>query len=82
MPENRDAAHITIRQMEAQRSADGQAVNALNGRIDVVSKDLAATQQSLHTAQGSLSGCVDEVEPPSSGVWLALGHLWQADQSG
>jgi len=38
-----------------------QAVNALNGRIDFTNKDLAATQESLHTTQNSLSDCFNEV---------------------
>jgi chromosome segregation ATPase len=38
-----------------------KAVNALNGRIDFTNKDLAATQESLHTTQMSLSDCFNEV---------------------
>jgi chromosome segregation ATPase len=38
-----------------------QAVNALNSRIDFTNKDLAATQESLHTTQNSLSDCFSEV---------------------
>jgi len=38
-----------------------QAVNALNGRIDVTNKDLDATLASLHTTRNSLSDCFDEV---------------------
>eukprot|EP00439_Symbiodinium_sp_Y106_P025461 s5157_g3.t1 len=37
------------------------AINALNGRIDFTNKDLAATQESLHTTQNSLSDCFNEV---------------------
>merc|ERR1711966_17097 len=33
----------------------------LNGRIDFTNKDLAATQESLHTTQNSLSDCFNEV---------------------
>merc|ERR1712118_410352 len=36
-------------------------VNDLNGRIDFTNKDLAATQESLHTTQNSLSDCFNEV---------------------
>ncbi|CAE7671529.1 ynaI [Symbiodinium sp. CCMP2592] len=44
------------------------AINALNGRIDFTNKDLAATQDSLHTTQKSLSDCFHEVAVVRSDV--------------
>ena len=38
-----------------------QAVDALNGRINITNRDLAATQESLHTTQHSLRDCFNEV---------------------
>ena len=33
----------------------------MNGKIDLTNKDLAATQEGLHTTQNSLSDCFNEV---------------------
>jgi hypothetical protein len=47
---------------EARLKSDiAQAVKTLNGRIDFTNKDLAATQESLHVTQNSLSDCVNEM---------------------
>merc|ERR1712032_991187 len=51
-----------LQESKAKITSDtDQAVNALNGRIDFTNKDLAATQESLHTTQNSLSDCFNEV---------------------
>ena len=52
------AVETNLEESKAKITSDtDQAVNALNGRIDFTNKDLAATQESLHTTQNSLSDC-------------------------
>merc|ERR1712118_610932 len=49
------AVETNLEESKAKIVSDtDQAVNALNGRIDFTNKDLAATQESLHTTQNSL----------------------------
>merc|ERR1712167_290157 len=56
------AVETNLEESKAKITSDtDQAVNALNGRIDFTNKDLAATQESLHTTQNSLSDCFNEV---------------------
>merc|ERR1712025_893668 len=56
------AVETNLEESKAKIVSDtDQAVNALNGRIDFTNKDLAATQESLHTTQNSLSDCFNEV---------------------
>merc|ERR1712093_641403 len=56
------AVETSLEESKAKIVSDtDQAVNALNGRIDFTNKDLAATQESLHTTQNSLSDCFNEV---------------------
>merc|ERR1712146_765649 len=56
------AVETNLEESKAKITTDtDQAVNALNGRIDFTNKDLAATQESLHTTQNSLSDCFNEV---------------------
>merc|ERR1711881_803798 len=56
------AVETNLEESKAKTWGDtDQAVNALNGRIDFTNKDLAATQESLHTTQNSLSDCFNEV---------------------
>merc|ERR1712060_238808 len=56
------AVETNLEESKAKITNDtDQAVNALNGRIDFTNKDLAATQESLHTTQNSLSDCFNEV---------------------
>merc|ERR1711933_534911 len=56
------AVEKNLEESKAKITSDtDQAVNALNGRIDFTNKDLAATQESLHTTQNSLSDCFNEV---------------------
>ncbi|CAK9019453.1 Pyrimidine-specific ribonucleoside hydrolase RihB [Durusdinium trenchii] len=56
------AVETNLEKSKAKITSDtDQAVNALNGRIDFTNKDLAATQESLHTTQNSLSDCFNEV---------------------
>merc|ERR1719160_1535193 len=56
------AVEANLEESKAKIVSDtDQAVNALNGRIDFTNKDLAATQESLHTTQNSLSDCFNEV---------------------
>merc|ERR1719329_1170583 len=55
------AVETNLEESKAKITSDtDQAVNALNGRIDFTNKDLAATQESLHTTQNSLSDCFNE----------------------
>merc|ERR1712188_203593 len=56
------AVETNLEESKAKITSDtDQAENALNGRIDFTNKDLAATQESLHTTQNSLSDCFTEV---------------------
>merc|ERR1712176_1553707 len=56
------AVETNLEESKAKIVSDtDQAVNALNGRIDFTNKDLAATQESLHTTQNSLSDCFNVV---------------------
>merc|ERR1739844_573217 len=56
------AVETNLEESKAKITSDTDAaVNALNGRIDFTNKDLAATQESLHTTQNSLSDCFNEV---------------------
>merc|ERR1712194_473899 len=56
------AVETNLEESKAKITSDtDQAINALNGRIDFTNKDLAATQESLHTTQNSLSDCFNEV---------------------
>merc|ERR1711975_123756 len=56
------AVETNLEESKAKIVSDtDQAVNALNGRIDFTNKDLAATQESLHTTQNTLSDCFNEV---------------------
>merc|ERR1711977_542191 len=56
------AVETNLEESKAKIVSDtDQGVNALNGRIDFTNKDLAATQESLHTTQNSLSDCFNEV---------------------
>jgi len=54
------AVRIDLEESTAEITSDtDQAVKALNGLLDFTNKDLAATQESLHT-QSSLSDCFKE----------------------
>merc|ERR1740123_952925 len=56
------AVETNLGESKAKIASDtDQAVNALNGRIDFTNKDLAATQESLHTTQNSLNDRFNEV---------------------
>merc|ERR1712093_745922 len=62
LDEMRARVETNLEEAKAKIVSDtDQAVNALNGRIDFTNKDLAATQESLHTTQNSLSDCFNEV---------------------
>merc|ERR1740116_753330 len=53
------AVETNLEESKAKITSDTD--QALNGRIDFTNKDLAATQESLHTTQNSLSDCFNEV---------------------
>merc|ERR1712093_972485 len=62
LDEMRARVETNLEESKAKIVSDtDQTVNALNGRIDFTNKDLAATQESLHTTQNSLSDCFNEV---------------------
>ena len=50
---------------DARRRKVDEAINALNGQMALMGKDLAAMQKSMHTTQNSLSDCLNEV----AAVW-------------
>merc|ERR1711959_649135 len=57
------AVETNLEESKAKIVSDtGQAVNALNGRIDLTNKDLAATQEGLLTTQNSLGVVRSDLE--------------------